>query len=135
MAVIFANGECQCQTTFLSLAFFFAVGLLQGVQKFMSEDVNFVGIDFDPFSGLKKTLKIPACRLGKQLSHFVFLGPLLTWALVHWASELQKLLAQQENVLVPDYQIRLFLNSFSLTSLRQPFLAVDAGLLAMMLMK
>ena len=57
MAVIFANGECQCQMTFLSLAFFFAVGLLQGVQKFMSEDVNFVGIDFDPFSGLKKPLK------------------------------------------------------------------------------
>lgn len=79
--------------TFLSLAFFFAVGLLQGVQKFMSEDVNFVGIDFDPFSGLKKTLKIPACRLGKQLSDFVCLGPLLTWTLVHWASELQKLLA------------------------------------------
>ena len=23
-------------------------------QKFMSEDVNFVGLDFDPFSGLKK---------------------------------------------------------------------------------
>ena len=67
----------------------------------MSEDVNFVGMDFDAFSGLKKTLKIPACRLGKQLSDF-FLGPLLTWALVHWASELQKLLAQ-ENVLVPDY--------------------------------
>ena len=93
MAVIFANGECQCQMTFLSLAFFFVVGLLQGVRKFMSEDVNFVGIDFDPFSGLKKTLKIPACRLGKQLSDFVFLGPLLTWTLVHWASELQKLLA------------------------------------------
>ena len=79
--------------TFLSLAFFFAVGLRQGVQKFMSEDVNFVGIDFDPFLGLKKTVKIPACRLGKQLSDFVFLGPLLTWTLVHWASELQKLLA------------------------------------------
>ena len=78
----------------------------------MSEDVNFVGMDFDAFSGLKKTLKIPACRLGKQLSHFVFLGPLLTWALVHWASELQKLLAQQENVLVPDYQIRLFFKLF-----------------------
>ena len=78
----------------------------------MSEDVNFVGIDCDAFSGLKKTLKIPACRLGKQLSHFVFLGPLLTWALVHWASELQKLLAQQENVLVPDYQIRLFFKLF-----------------------
>ena len=93
MAVIFANGECQCQMTFLSLAFFFAVGLRQGVQKFMSEDVNFVGIDFDPFLGLKKTVKIPACRLGKQLSDFVFLGPLLTWTLVHWASELQKLLA------------------------------------------
>ena len=54
------------------------VGLLQGVQTFMSEDVNFVGIDFDPFSGLKKTLKIPSCHLGKQLSHFAFLGPLVT---------------------------------------------------------
>ena len=121
--------------TFLSLAFFFAVGLLQGVQKFMSEDVNFVDIDFDPFSGLKKTLKIPACRLGKQLSHFTFLGPILTWTLFHWASELQKLLAQQETLLVPDYQIRLFFNSFSLTSLRQPFSAVDAGQQAMMSMK
>ena len=50
MAVIFANGKCQCQMTFLSLAFFFP-----GVQKFMSEDVNFVGIDFDPILGLKKT--------------------------------------------------------------------------------
>ena len=58
MAVIFANGKCQWQMTFLSLAFFFfTIGLRQGVQKFMSEDVNFVGIDFDPFSGLKKTLK------------------------------------------------------------------------------
>ena len=35
--------------TFLSLAFFFP-----GVQKFMSEDVNFVDIDFDPILGLKK---------------------------------------------------------------------------------
>ena len=102
----------------------------------MSEDVNFVGIDFDPFLGLKKTVKIPACRLGKQLSHFVFLGPLFTWTVTHWGSELQKLVAQQENLLVPDYQIRLFfLNAFSLTSLRQPFSAVDAGQLAMMLMK
>ena len=78
----------------------------------MSEDVNFVGIDFDPFSGLKKNLKIPVCRLGKQLSHFVFLGPLLTWTVTHWGSELQKLVAQQENLLVPDYQIRLFFFKF-----------------------
>ena len=101
----------------------------------MSEDVNFVGIDFDSFSGLKKPLKIPACCLGRQRSHFAFLGPLLTWTIAHWASKLQKLPAHQENLLVPDYQIRLFLNSFSLTSLRQPFSAVDAGQLAMMLMK
>ena len=45
----------------------------------MSEDDNFVGIDFDPFSGLKNNLKIPSCRLGKQLSHFAFLGPLATY--------------------------------------------------------
>lgn len=78
----------------------------------MSEDVNFVGIDFDPILGLKKTLKIPACCLGKQRSHFAFPGPLLTWTVAHWANKLQKLPAHQENLLVPDYQIRLFLTLF-----------------------
>ena len=136
VAVIFANGKCQCQMTFLSLAFFFfTIGLLQGVQKFVSEDVNFVGIDFDPFSGLKKTLKFQFVVWASSSHIFVFLGPLLTWTVTHWGSELQKLVDQQENLLVPDYQIRLFLNSFSLTSCRRPFSAVDAGQLAMMLMK
>ena len=32
------------------------------------------------------------------------------WTLVHWASKPQKLLAQQENPLVPDYWTRIFSN-------------------------
>ena len=32
----------------------------------------------------------------------------VTWTLTHWAGELQKLLARQENPLVPDYWMRIF---------------------------
>ena len=73
-----------------------------------------------------------ACPLDKQLSHFACLGSIdfllvlvndfvrgcLAWTLPHWASELQKLLAQQENLLVQDYRMGFFsspvtmLNSF-----------------------
>ena len=63
----------------------------------------------------KKKPRIPACPLGKQLSHFANPGLLLAhlndfvigwlaWNFVHWAGKLKKqLLGQQENLLVPDY--------------------------------
>ena len=41
-------GFCQSPLAYISGT----IGLLHAVQKFMSEDANFVGIDFDPFSGL-----------------------------------------------------------------------------------
>ena len=59
---------------------------------------------------------IPVCPLVKQLSHFACRGHFLLvlvndllrkWlaqTLAHWASEFWKLLDQQENLLVPDYQ-------------------------------
>ena len=59
---------------------------------------------------------IPVCSLVKQLSHFACRGHFLLvlvndllrrWlaqTLAHWASEFWKLLDQQENLLVPDYQ-------------------------------
>ena len=93
MAVIFANGECQCQMTFLSLAFFFCCRSSSGGSKVHVWRCQFCWYRFWPIFRAQKNCKIPACRLGKQLSDFVFLGPLLTWTLVHWASELQKLLA------------------------------------------
>ena len=63
-----------------------------------------------------KKLWIPVCPLVKQLSHFACRGHFLLvlvndllrrWlaqTLAHWASEFWKLLDQQENLLVPDYQ-------------------------------
>ena len=63
-------------------------------------------------AGLEERLKIPACSLGKLLWYFACPGPLLTclslwffrgWfacTLVHWASKLEKLLVQQENLLI-----------------------------------
>ena len=59
---------------------------------------------------------IPVCPFVKQLSHFACRGHFLLvlvndllrrWlaqTLAHWASEFWKLLDQQENLLVPDYQ-------------------------------
>ena len=37
-----------------------------------------------------------------------FIRRWLAWSLAHWVSKLQKLLSQQENLLVPDYRTRLF---------------------------
>ena len=51
------------------------IGLLQRVQKFMSEDVNFVGIDFDPLSGLQKNLKMNSIlSFGQAALTFCFPG-------------------------------------------------------------
>ena len=70
------------------------------------------------FCGWQESKKpwIPVCPLIKQLSHFACRGHFLLvlvndllrrWlaqTLAHWASEFWKLLDQQENLLVPDYQ-------------------------------
>ena len=68
------------------------------------------------------TQSIPACPLGKQLSHLLALGHFLlllkindffrcwlAYTLANWASKLAlTLLAQQENLLVPNYRTDLF---------------------------
>ena len=75
VAVIFANGKCQCQMTFLSLAFFFFYyRSSSGGSKVRVWRCQFCWYRFWPIFRAQKNLKIPVCRLGKQLSHFCFPG-------------------------------------------------------------
>ena len=89
--------------------------IISSVKAATPSDISVWMVHFCEWQESKKPW-IPVCPFVKQLSHFACRGHFLLvlvndllrrWlaqTLDHWASEFWKLLDQQENLLVPDYQ-------------------------------